>query len=227
MPPERAGRRCAEASGAPSRRGRQVAVTVAAALAAALALGPVVGPGPLGRDGGDASAWAVGVAGCRPGALVASLDLRTGHADTSPVGAVLLRHPSVGRCALTGAPAVAVTDAAGRRLEVLDEPGRTGGRGSGGRRGPGVTLGRGGTAAVSLTWSDWTCPAGSYELWLRFDGWSRPLEVPSAGGPGSPGPPGAPAGPPACRPRPVVLYVGAPVPVAARVADRLGSSLVR
>jgi hypothetical protein len=219
--PERAGRRCADATAAPSRRGRPVAVAVA--VVAGLALGPVIGAGLVGRGGG-ASAWAVGVAGCRPGELVASLDLRAGHSDTSPAGAVLLGHPSVGRCRLTAAPVVAVTDAAGRRLEVLDEPGRSGGRGSGERRGPGVTLGRGATAAVSLTWSDWTCPPGSYELWLRFDGWNRPLEVPSAGGPGPSGVLGAP---PACRPRLVVLYVGAPVPVAAGVADRRGARPVR
>lgn len=160
----------------------------------------VAAPGATGRLGGAVTAAAAGRRSreCTPGELAGSLELAGDAPSTSPAGAVVLE-PRSASCTLSGVPWVVVADAQRASLGVLQAPDVV-------RHPPVVTLRPGMRVAVSVTWSSWSCPAGSYQLQLRFAGWSRPLDIASG--------PAAPLASASCASQ-ATLYVG-PVTVLRR-----------
>jgi Protein of unknown function (DUF4232) len=136
------------------------------------------------------------VASCTPSQISTSLQLYTlGKSPTSPAGAVLFHNTSGTACSLRGVPTVGVLNQAGQRIAVYQ-------RSSTSRRPVAAVLqpSSGGKAAgSSLTWSAWSCSAGSYALTVRFPGWST--SVPATWGSIPP-----PDGP--CAVTGATIYVG-------------------
>lgn len=187
---------------------RRLAASASLAMAAVLAAAPALAQpaGAAGRHpalaGPKDATKGRGVPPCRPSAVAATLDLgSTGGSSTSPAGAMLFRDVSTGVCTLEGAPTVAAVAAGGSAIDLYELE-------SVPRHEVPVVLTPGGSgtmAAASITWSYWTCAAGSYALSVRFGGWSAGIRVPSATATGSTGAP--------CTGTGQTVYVGA---VAAR-----------
>jgi hypothetical protein len=165
------------------------------------------GPSPAARHThGTASTTtrpAAEVPACAPSGLSASLDFtQIGGSNTAPAGALLLHNTSAAACSLTGVPDVQVVNAGGQPIAVHEQPsvatdavpavlapqGSAGGSG------------RSAVAGSSLTWSSWTCTAGTYSLTVRFPGWTSSVPAPP--------PTTAPADAPVCAPTDQTIYVG-------------------
>lgn len=173
----------------------------AAAWAALVAGGSLLAlAAPAAAHGArSASTGARAAPACRPKALSGSLDLASsGGSATAPAGALLLRNDSSSACTLDGVPTTTVLSSGGSAIDLYEHK-------SVPHHLAPVALGPGRTAGASITWSEWTCPAGSYSLEVRFAGWSSAVDVQT-------GPPGY-AGT-ACTSVGETVYVGPVTPIA-------------
>jgi hypothetical protein len=152
---------------------RRSSLLVRRCAAFALALG-AAGPSLLSAVSASAVAQRsvaqkTPVASCTPSQISTSVELYTlGTSPTSPAGAVLFHNTSGTACSLRGVPTVGVLTPAGQRIAVYQ-------RSSTPRRPVGAVLqpsSNGKAAGSSLTWSSWSCRAGSFSLTIRFSGWS-------------------------------------------------------
>jgi hypothetical protein len=170
---------------------RRIAVA-ALALGAAGLLTPVSASAAAASAPGPSAAatWSVAqktpVAPCTPSQISTSVELYTlGKSPTAPAGAVLFHNTSATACSLRGVPTVGVLNATGQRIVVYQ-------RSSTPRRPAAAVLqpsSSGKAAGSSLTWSAWSCPAGSFSLTIRFSGWSTSVPASWTSGISNPGAP--------------------------------------
>jgi hypothetical protein len=126
-----------------------------------------------------ASAAPARVAACTPADLSATLILNpVGGSSSSLAGAVIFANTSAKPCGLhAGIPKVKVVGPTGAAIAAPEVPAIT-------HHARPVTLPASGStsglpdAGISITWSSWSCPTGSFALDVRFPGWSSPLAVP-------------------------------------------------
>ncbi len=121
---------------------------------------------------------AVSAVACSPSTLSATLVLSpVGSASTAVAGAVVFANGSGRACTLRGVPKVSVVSPSGQALGVYQES-------SVPHTARPVTLARSSStaprpdAAVSITWSAWSCARGSFALDIHFAGWRGPMTVP-------------------------------------------------
>jgi hypothetical protein len=120
------------------------------------------------------------VAACAQSSVSASVDYtQFGHPSSSLAGAVVFRDTGSAPCTLQGEPIVAMTGTDGSAISTYQAPGPT--------DVPAAVLtpasGTGARAASSITFSDWTCPLGSFSVSVRFPRWTS--SVPAGTGAGS------------------------------------------
>jgi len=174
----------------PARRLAVVALALGAAglfllTPASASAAAASAPGPSA-----AATWSVAqktpVAPCTPSQISTSVELYTlGKSPTAPAGAVLFHNTSATACSLRGVPTVGVLNATGQRIVVYQ-------RSSTPRRPVAAVLqpsSSGKAAGSSLTWSAWSCPAGSFSLTIRFSGWSTSVPASWTSGISNPGAP--------------------------------------
>jgi hypothetical protein len=125
---------------------------------------------------------------CSPSALSATLVLSpVGSASTAVAGAVVFANGSGRACTLRGVPRVSVVSPSGQALGVYQES-------SVPHTVRPVTLARSGStaprpdAAVSITWSAWSCARGTFTLDIHFAGWRGSMTVPWTPIAGAPAP---------------------------------------
>ncbi|HEX3567882.1 MAG TPA: DUF4232 domain-containing protein [Acidimicrobiales bacterium] len=166
----------------PPLPGRRCAVVALALGAAGLSLLPPASAPAAASP----TAQKTTVASCTPSQISTSLELYTlGTSPTSPAGAVLFHNTSAKACTLRGVPTVGVLNATGQRIAVYQ-------RSSTSNRPVAALLqpsSSGKAAGSSLTWSAWSCPAGSFSLTIRFAGWSTSVPATWTSAVGNPGGP--------------------------------------
>lgn len=153
-------------------RARPAALTAGLGVLTAVVLASIglLGSGPAAGSGGGARTRA-----CTQRQIVATAQLAVvSKSSTSVPGAVELRNSSSTRCTLIGVPAVGIVDTSGRVVPTFQAPTRP-------SAGKPVSLSpsRSPTAAFSITWSNWSCPAGSFSITVRFAGWTQSRTAPT------------------------------------------------
>lgn len=146
------------------------------------------------------------VTACTPSDLAGSLYVTTvGSLSTALAGAAVLHNTSSTPCTLEGVPKVSTLNQEGQSIFLYQAPMVA-------RHVHPVTLlpahgsGKLPDAGISITWSDWNCAQGTFDLNIRFPGWQQSLSIPD----------GTPASPPGtCSSTHQTIFVGPVAPVAA------------